>query len=67
MNPIKKYRLENGITQAELADKLGTTPHAVSQYETGKRVPNVKIGPKLSSLLGCSVEDIRQQMKEAAE
>ena len=32
---IKNARLTVGITQAELAHRLGVTPQAVSQYERG--------------------------------
>lgn len=35
---IKQLRKEKGITQAQLAEQFGYTQHAVSQWETGKRV-----------------------------
>ena len=37
---FKQLRLEKGLTQQELADKLGITKSAVSMYERGDRRPN---------------------------
>lgn len=36
---IKYYRIQKGLTQQELADKLGITWEMVSRYETGKSSP----------------------------
>lgn len=36
---IKHYRLKRGMTQKELADKMGIRPVGISQYESGKRIP----------------------------
>ena len=36
---IKQLRLDNDITQKELADFLGVTPKAISFYELGQRMP----------------------------
>lgn len=33
---IKKYRKINGITQQELADKIGVSMHYISQIESAK-------------------------------
>lgn len=38
---IKKCRLENNLTQEELAEKLGLKKSAVAKYENG-RVENIK-------------------------
>lgn len=58
---IFQYRLKNGMTQAELAKKLSISQNAVSQYESGKRVPTVKRISSIASALGCSVADIMAQ------
>lgn len=55
---LRKYRLENGLTQAELAGKLSISQNAISQYEAGKRIPTVKRLTGIASLLNCSVSDI---------
>lgn len=47
---IKHARITAGITQKELADKIGTTWEMVSRYETGKSSPLRKIGDIASAL-----------------
>ena len=39
---ITKYRLEHGITQAELARRLDVSKNAISFWESGKRTPMPK-------------------------
>lgn len=55
---LLQYRLQNGMTQTELAKKLSVSQNAVSQYESGKRVPTVKRIANIATALGCSVTDI---------
>lgn len=38
---IKKYRKEKGLTQTELADKLGKTLRTVQKYESGDILPSI--------------------------
>ena len=54
MNRIKKLRLISGITQKELALKIGITQPALSNYENG-RTPNSEITGKLADFFGVSV------------
>ena len=37
---IKKYRLEMGLTQKELAKMIPVTRQAVSNWENGKAIPD---------------------------
>lgn len=53
-NRIKDLRLISGITQKELALKIGITQPALSNYESG-RTPNFKITGKLADFFGVSV------------
>ncbi|MDR3983098.1 MAG: helix-turn-helix transcriptional regulator [Dysosmobacter sp.] len=55
---LKKYRIENGLTQADLAGKLSISQNAISQYENGKRCPPISRIAKIAKVLGCSVGDI---------
>lgn len=55
---IRYYRERLGISQAELARRLGKTGSAVSQYEAGINVPRVQVVEKMADVLGCRVSDI---------
>lgn len=45
---LKQLRLENNITQKELADFLGVTPKAVSFYELNQREPSMDVVVKIA-------------------
>lgn len=51
---IKNARLTVGITQAELARRLGVTPQAISQYERGEKKPKIETIKKIADALGVS-------------
>ena len=50
-NLIKKLRLDNNLTQKELADKLNVTFQAVSKWENGKSVPTMKVKRSIYKLM----------------
>ena len=41
-NRLKILRKKNGLTQAEVAARLGATPALVSSYEIGERFPSLE-------------------------
>lgn len=49
---IKKYRKKAGLTQESLAEKLGLTASAVSQWETDRVMPDVTQLPMLCKAFG---------------
>lgn len=49
---IKNARLVVGVTQAELARRLGVTPQAISQYERGEKKPKIETIKKIADALG---------------
>lgn len=53
---VKSARKELGITQKELADKLGVSLRTVASYETGNSLPRTREATrKLAEVLGVSV------------
>ena len=53
---LRKLRAERG--QAEVAEAIGVSTMAISQYETGKRITQDKIKIKLARYFGQSVESL---------
>ena len=50
---LKNLREEAGLTQEELAEKAQISARAVSRYETGEAIPDLRIIHKLAWGLGC--------------
>ena len=57
-NYLCSLRQKAGLTQAELAGKLGVTDKAVSKWENGKAKPATNTIRKLAALYGLSVETL---------
>lgn len=55
---IRAHRDELGLTQAELADKLGLTYSSVSQWESGRATPRTPVLRQLAALFGTTVADL---------
>ena len=55
---IRAHRDELGLTQAELADKLGLTYSSVSQWESGRSTPRTPILRQLADLFNTTVADL---------
>lgn len=58
VNNIRQLRMEKGYSQATLADKIGVSQQAVTQWETGDAMPRADKLPELARLLGCKVDDL---------
>lgn len=55
---IKKFRLEKGLTQKDLADKLYVTAQAVSRWENNEVEPSVKTITEIAILFDVSVSKL---------
>lgn len=55
---IARLRREKGLTQKELADRLGVTDKAVSRWETGKGLPDAALMLPLARELGTSAGEL---------
>lgn len=62
---IAARRKENGMTQLELAEKMGVTDKAVSKWERDLSCPDVNTLPKLAEVFGISVDELMQIKAEA--
>ena len=57
---ISTLRKEKGMTQKDIADKLGITDKAVSKWERDVAFPDTATIPKLAEIRGVSVEELMQ-------
>ena len=55
---IQEQRKERGLTQMQLADRLGITDKAVSKWERGIAMPDTSIMLELCDILCISVNDL---------
>lgn len=62
---IAELRKQHGMTQLELAEKIGVTDKAVSKRERDLSCPDINSLPNLAQILGVSVEELMQIKKEA--
>lgn len=61
---ISSLRKETGMTQLELAEKMGVTDKAVSKWERDLSCPDVNAIPKLADILGVSVDELMHNRLE---
>ena len=54
-NRIKDLRLQKGLSQSELAKKVGISNQIISFYENNKREPKIENWQKLADFFGVSV------------
>ena len=55
---IKNLREAKGITQQQIADKIGVSSKAVSKWETAKGLPDITLIEPLAKSLGVSVMEL---------
>lgn len=55
---MKKLRKKNGISQKELADLVGTSQSAISNYENGNRKLNIETAQKIAIALEISLDEL---------
>lgn len=55
---LKKLRLQSGMTQKQLADKIGLTKAVISYYELQERYPSPEVLVKLASIFHVSTDSL---------
>lgn len=55
---IKNLREKKGLTQAELADRIGVSSKAVSKWETAKGLPDITLIEAIANALSVSVTEL---------
>lgn len=62
---IRALRIQNNMTQLQLADKLGVTDKAVSKWERDLSYPDISLFPAIADVLGTTIDGLLRECKEA--
>lgn len=66
MNGLKSKRIAAGLSQAELAEIIGTVQSAVSAWESGAKMPRASQLPALAEALHCTIDELYAGDKDSA-
>lgn len=55
---IRRWREKRGMSQSKLAELVGKTNAAISQYESGYAIPRMHVIDQIAETLGCTRLDI---------
>lgn len=64
---LKELRKEHGLTQEQLAEKLGVTNRTVSRWETGNNMPDLDILIELSEFYQIDIKELLNGERKTAE
>lgn len=57
-NKVLTFRTERGVTQEELAEKVGVSRQTIIAVERGNYTPSVLLAMKLARFFGVPVEEL---------
>ena len=55
---IKELRIQNGLTQNQVAESLGVTPGYISNVENNRMAMSLRILTYYARLVGCSLDSL---------
>lgn len=55
---LREARIAAGLTQEQLGFALDVTKSSVSAWENGREAPGFRLLPRLSAVLGCSLDSL---------
>lgn len=58
METLQTIRQKKGLSQEDLALKIGMSQETISQYETGTRRPSITTARKIADVLGVKLDAI---------
>ena len=58
---LARIRMERGMTQEQLAKKIGAHAKDISRWENGARSPSLKSLKKLAAALECTIDCLTDQ------
>lgn len=57
-SPIARLRIERGLTQAQLAERIGCPHSSVSRWECTGKAPGTRYLIKIAEVLGCTIDKL---------
>lgn len=60
---LKSIRKKNGITQIQLANKLGVSNGTVAMWETNERKPNIIMLKRIAAVFGCTTDELLESIE----
>jgi putative transcriptional regulator len=64
INQVKQIRLEYGLTQEDLAKKVGVSRQSIISIEQGRYIPSLPLALKFAKLFQRPTDDIFQIVEE---
>lgn len=65
-NNLRLYRTQNGMTQEQLAERIGVSRQAVAKWEKGETLPDIDNVIALADLYGVTVDSLVRNVSAAA-
>ncbi len=63
MTQLKLFRTQMGMTQEDVAEKVGVSRQAVAKWEKGETLPDIESCVKLADLFGVPVDALVRNMQ----
>lgn len=67
LNQVRRHRLLAGMTQQDLADRVGVTRQTILAIEKGNYTPSVGLALNLADVFGVAVESLFQLNKGGSD
>lgn len=61
LTELKRIRKAQGLTQKDVAEKLGIATHSYTRYECGVRRPNIDTLLKIANILDVKASDLLEK------
>lgn len=55
---VRKYRVRKGLSQEDLADKIGVSRQTIANIERGLNEPRVLLALALAAVLGVAISEL---------
>ncbi len=58
INKVREFRVDAGLTQAELASRVGVSRQSIISIEKGQYIPSLPLALKIARLFGTSTDAV---------